>query len=95
MQKRIRLLAAFCVLLVANSIRAQQNIYLNEVYGNYNRVRVFNNVDEITYGPDSMTVWSDNNSYSFDVPSVGSMGFREMDPWRAKLLPQPRIRTAT
>ena len=88
MQKRIRLLVALLVLLVANSIRAQQNIYLNEVYGNYNRVRVFNNVDEITYGPDSMTVWSDNNSYSFNVPSVGSMGFREMDPWRAKLLPQ-------
>lgn len=88
MQKRIRLLVALLVLLVANSIRAQQNIYLNEAYGNYNRVRVFNNVDEITYGPDSMTVWSDNNSYSFDVPSVGSMGFREMDPWRARLLPQ-------
>ena len=88
MQKRIRLLAAFCVLLVVNNSRAQQNIYLNEAFGNYNRVRVFNNVNEIVYGPDSLTVWSDNNSYSFDVPSVGSMGFREMDPWRAKLLPQ-------
>lgn len=88
MQKRIRLLAAFCVLLVVNNSRAQQNIYLNEAFGNYNRVRVFNNVNEIVYGPDSLTVWSDNNSYSFDVPSVGSMGFREMDPWRARLLPQ-------
>ena len=88
MQKRIRLLAAFCVLLVVNNSRAQQNIYLNEAFGNYNRVRVFNNVNEIVYGPHSLTVWSDNNSYSFDVPSVGSMGFREMDPWRARLLPQ-------
>jgi hypothetical protein len=88
MQKRIRLLVALCVLFVVNNIKAQQNIYLNEAYGSYNRVRVFSNVGEITYGPDSLTVWSDNNSYTFDVPSVGSMGFREMDPWRAKLLPQ-------
>lgn len=88
MQKTIRLLVAFCVLLVVNNSRAQQNIYLNEAFGSYNRVRVFNNVNEITYGPDSLTVRSDNNSYSFNVPLVGSMGFREMDPWRAKLLPQ-------
>lgn len=88
MQKRICLLVAFCALLVVDNIKAQQNIYLNEAYGSYNRVRVFSNVGEITYGPDSLTVWSDNNSYTFDVPSVGSMGFREMDPWRAKLLPQ-------
>ena len=88
MQKRICLLVAFCALLVVDNIKAQQNIYLNEAYGSYNRVRVFSNVGEITYGPDSLTVWSDNNSYTFDVPSVGSMGFREMDPWRARLLPQ-------
>lgn len=88
MQNRIRLLAALCVLFVVNNSSAQQNIYLNEAYGSYNRVRVFSNVDKINYGPDSLTVWSDNNSFSFDVSYVGSMGFREMDPWRAKLLPQ-------
>ena len=88
MQDRIRLLLALCALFVVNDSRAQQNIYLNEAFGSYNRVHVFNHVDEISYGPDSLTVWSNNNSYSFDVPSVGSMGFREMDPWRAKLFPQ-------
>ena len=88
MQKRIRLLVALCVLFVVSNSKAQQNIYLNEAYGKYNRVRIFSNVDEITYGPDSLTLWGDNDSCSFDVHSVGSMGFREMDPWRAKLLPQ-------
>ena len=88
MQNKFRLLVALCLLFVTSSIRAQQNIYLNEPFGVYNRVRIFNDVDEITYGPDSLKVWSDDKSYAFDVSQVSSMGFHEMDPWRVKSMPE-------
>lgn len=78
----------FCLLSLANSSMAQQNVYLNEDFDSYNRVRIFNRVDEIAYAPDSLTVWSNNSPYRFGINSVGTMGFREMDPWRAKLLPE-------
>ena len=78
----------FCLLSLANSSMAQQNVYLNEAFDSYNRVRIFNRVDEIAYAPDSLTVWSNNSPYRFGINSVGTMGFREMDPWRAKLLPE-------
>lgn len=88
MQKKYGLLVTFCLLSLANNSMAQQNVYLNEAFENYNRVRIFNNVDEIAYAPDSLTVWSNNSPYRFGVNTVGTMGFREMDPWRAKLLPE-------
>ena len=80
---------ALCLFLVANSCWAQRNIYINETVNGYNRVRIVKDIKKIDFGPDTMTVWNDDyNTYTFGNSTIGTMGFREDDPARAKLMPE-------
>ena len=89
MLSKFHFLASMCLLAVANSSWAQHNVYINENVNGYNRVRIVNGIEKIAFGPDSMTVLNNSgNTYTFDAASVGTMGFREQDPWRAKALPE-------
>lgn len=97
MQKIFRFLLTLCLLTVAINVWAQRNVYVNEPmqWGErvpeekwYNRVRVFNGVDRIEYRTDSVTLWSGAVANSLYTPSVTSMSLKEIDPWRAKLMPE-------
>ena len=97
MPKRLRFLLTLCLLLAASNGRAQHNVYVNEPlqWGErvpeekwYNRVRIFNGIDKIEYGTDSVTLWSGAVANSLYTPSVTSMSLKEIDPWRAKLIPE-------
>ena len=76
-----------CMLSVS-SIFAQHNVYVNETVNGYNRVRIVNHVDQIMFGPDSMTLWSGSRPSTLNVSSVGEMSLVEKDPWRKMVMPE-------
>lgn len=89
MPNKYKVLVALCLFIVANSSWAQHNIYINETVNGYNRVRIVKDIKKIDFGPDTMTVWNDDiNTYTFGTSTIGSMGFREDDPARSKLMPE-------
>jgi hypothetical protein len=75
-------------MLSVSSIFAQHNVYVNETVDGYNRVRIVNHVDQITFGPDSMTLWSGSRPSTLNVSSVGEMSLVEKDPWRKMVMPE-------
>ena len=86
--KRI-LIISIAVWVGVLAASAQRNVYVNENVDGYNRVRIVNGVERIDFGPDSMTVLYDGVAVSsFGTSTVGAMGFREIDPWRAKFMPE-------
>ncbi len=89
MHSKYKVLVALCLLLVANSIWAQHNVYINQNVNGYNRVRIFKGIEKMAFGTDSMMVWDNyDRSYTFDASAVGTMGFREHDTWLTKVLPE-------
>ena len=89
MLSKYKVLLAWCLFLVAYSSRAQHNVYINQNVNGHNRVRIVNGIGKMTFGTDSMTVWDNKGTaYTFDAPSVGTMGFRERDTWLTKVLPE-------
>lgn len=89
MQSKYKVLVALCLLLVANSIWAQHNVYINQNVNGYNRVSIFKGIEKMAFGTDSMMVWDNYaRSYTFDACAVGTMGFREHDTWLTKVLPE-------
>ncbi|MBR1903519.1 MAG: carbohydrate-binding domain-containing protein [Bacteroidaceae bacterium] len=89
MQSKYKVLVALCLLLVANSIWAQHNVYINQNVNGYNRVSIFKGIEKMAFGTDSMIVWDNYaRSYTFDASAVGTMGFREHDTWLTKVLPE-------
>ena len=89
MQSKYKVLLALCLLLVANSIWAQHNVYINQNVNGHNRVRIFKGIEKMAFGTDSMMVWDNYaRSYTFDASAVGTMGFREHDTWLTKVLPE-------
>ena len=74
-------------LLLGCTALAQQNVYIDETVGGHNRVRIVSGVDRIDFGTDSLTAWSGVSPYGFNVRSVDVMSLREIDPWRAKVMP--------
>ncbi len=89
MHSKYKVLVALCLLLMANSIWAQHNVYINQNVNGYNRVRIFKGIEKMAFGTDSMMVWDNYaRSYTFDASAVGTMGFREHDTWLTKVLPE-------
>ena len=89
MHSKYKVLVALCLLLVANSIWAQHNVYINQNVNGYNRVSIFKGIEKMAFGTDSMMVWDNYaRSYTFDASAVGTMGFREHDTWLTKVLPE-------
>lgn len=89
MQSKYKVLVALCLLLVANSIWAQHNVYINQNVNGYNRVSIFKGIEKMAFGTDSMMVWDNYaRSYTFDASAVGTMGFREHDTWLTKVMPE-------
>lgn len=89
MQSKYKVLQALCLFLVASSIRAQHNVYINQNVNGHNRVHIVKGIERMAFGTDSMMVWDNNaRSYTFDASAVGTMGFREHDTWLTKVLPE-------
>lgn len=89
MHSNYKVLVALCLLLVANNIWAQHNVYISQNVNGYNRVRIFKGIERMAFGTDSMMVWDNYaRSYTFDASAVGTMGFREHDTWLTKVLPE-------
>ena len=76
------------LLLAASSSWAQRNVYINEDFNGYNRVRIVNGVNKIDFAPEGATLWNGDTPCSFDASAVGKMSLAEKDPWRTKVMPE-------
>ena len=87
MQKR-RVIYTLCVMMYALCISAQHNIYVNETVNGYTRTYIVNDVNQITYGKEKVTLWSNTDSTSYDVTAIDQMSLVDKDPWRKMAIPE-------
>ena len=70
---------------------AQHNVYVNETVNGYTRTYIVNDVNQITYGKEKVTLWSNTDSTSYNVTAIDQMSLVDKDPWKKMTIPEKYI----